>query len=182
MFLLLALSEDAVLSACERAFSLIDMNEHEGLHPCMGAVDLVPLYPLGEEVDLKDCGKEAQGTNIWRLFSSIKTRHSRVSCSALAAALTERVLGTSAFFFGWADVPSHRGLAQRRKEMGWFRKAPDMAFIQPDLGPQPTRRYGLTGEKGDPMLALSSSQITVWHIFIQFWRPFCKEHLILALL
>jgi len=49
------------LSACERAFSLIDMNVHEGTHPCMGAVDLVPLYPLGEEVGLEDCGKEAQG-------------------------------------------------------------------------------------------------------------------------
>lgn len=38
------------------------MNAHDGIHPCMGAVDLVPLYPLGEEVGLEDCGQEAQGT------------------------------------------------------------------------------------------------------------------------
>ncbi|XP_072542590.1 formiminotransferase N-terminal subdomain-containing protein [Salminus brasiliensis] len=118
------LIKDAVLSACEQAFSMIDMNEHEGVHPCMGAVDLVPLYPLGQDVDLEDCGKEAR---------------------VLATELTERVLGTSAFFFGWADVPLRRGLAQRRKEMGWFRKVPNMAAIQPDIGPQPTRQYGLTG-------------------------------------
>ncbi|XP_066497367.1 formiminotransferase N-terminal subdomain-containing protein isoform X2 [Hoplias malabaricus] len=118
------LIKEAVLSACERAFSLIDMKEHKGVHPCMGAVDLVPLYPLGEEVDLKDCGKKAQ---------------------ALAAALTERVLGTSAFYFGWADVPQCRGLAQRRKEIGWFRKDTNLDTIQPDIGPQPSKRYGLTG-------------------------------------
>lgn len=51
---------EAVLSASERAFSLIDMTDHEGIHPCMGAVDLVPFYPLGEDVSLEDCGKEAQ--------------------------------------------------------------------------------------------------------------------------
>ncbi|XP_041930142.1 formiminotransferase N-terminal subdomain-containing protein isoform X2 [Alosa sapidissima] len=40
---------EAVLSACEQACSLIDMRAHSGAHPCMGVVDLVPLYPLGEE-------------------------------------------------------------------------------------------------------------------------------------
>lgn len=58
---------EVVLSASEQAFSLIDMTAHEGIHPCMGAVDLVPFYPLGEEVSLEDCGKEAQGKVIaWR--------------------------------------------------------------------------------------------------------------------
>ncbi|KAL7881406.1 hypothetical protein AOLI_G00082540 [Acnodon oligacanthus] len=119
--------KEAVLSACEQACSLIDMNEHEGVHPCLGVVDLIPLYPLGEEVDLKDCGREAQ---------------------ALAAAFTERVPGTSAFFFGWADAPLRRGLAQRRKEIGWFGKVSNIAAIQPDVGPRPTRQYGLTGIAG----------------------------------
>ncbi|KAG1962860.1 formimidoyltransferase-cyclodeaminase-like [Pimephales promelas] len=123
------LLREAVLSACERAFSLIDMNVHEGTHPCMGAVDLVPLYPLGEEVGLEDCGKEAQ---------------------ALATALTERVAGTSAFLFGWADSPRRRGLAQRRKEIGWFKKVKDMSSIHPDVGPQATRRYGITGVGASP--------------------------------
>ncbi|KAI2660629.1 Formiminotransferase N-terminal subdomain-containing protein [Labeo rohita] len=122
------LIREAVLSACERACSLIDMNVHEGIHPCMGAVDLVPLYPLGEEVGLDDCGKEAH---------------------ALATALTEQVTGTSAFLFGWADS-QRRGLAKRRKEIGWFKKVLDMSTIKPDVGPQPTRRYGVTGVGASP--------------------------------
>ena len=27
----------------------------------MGAVDLIPIYPLGEEVGVEDCAEEAQG-------------------------------------------------------------------------------------------------------------------------
>lgn len=65
---------------------------------------------------------------------------------AVAQGLTERVQGTSAFLFGWADSPNQRGLAQRRKEMGWFKKMPDLQVIRADLGPQPQRRFGLTGE------------------------------------
>ncbi|KAJ8012430.1 hypothetical protein DPEC_G00042690 [Dallia pectoralis] len=120
---------EAVLSACEKACCLIDMSAHEGGHPAMGSVDLVPLYPLGEEVTLEDCAKEAK---------------------VVAAGLTERVSGTSAFFFGWADCPQHRRLAQRRNEMGWFRKNPDRGAIRPDVGPPPQRRYGLTGVGASP--------------------------------
>lgn len=58
----MSISGEAVLSACQHACSIIDMNAHDGIHPCMGAVDLVPLYPLGEEVGLEDCGQEAHGT------------------------------------------------------------------------------------------------------------------------
>ncbi|KAG7240496.1 hypothetical protein INR49_026780 [Caranx melampygus] len=120
---------EAVLSACEKACGLIDMSTHTGVHPCMGAVDLIPIYPLGEEVRVEDCAKEAQ---------------------AVAQGLTERVLGTSAFLFGWADSPHQRGLAQRRKEMGWFKKMPDLQAIRADLGPQPQRRFGLTGVGASP--------------------------------
>ncbi|TKS67552.1 Formiminotransferase N-terminal subdomain-containing protein [Collichthys lucidus] len=120
---------EAVLSACEKAFGLIDMRAHIGVHPCMGAVDLIPIYPLGEEVGVEDCAKEAQ---------------------AVAQGLTEQVQGTSAFLFGWADVPLERGLAQRRKEMGWFKKIPDLQAIRPDVGPQPQKRFGLTGVGASP--------------------------------
>ncbi|XP_028249621.1 formiminotransferase N-terminal subdomain-containing protein isoform X2 [Parambassis ranga] len=115
---------EAVLSACEKACGLIDMHTHVGVHPCMGAVDLIPIYPLGEEVGAEDCAKEAR---------------------AVAQGLTERVQGTSAFLFGWADSPLQRGLAHRRKEMGWFKKTPDLQTISPDIGPQPQKRFGLTG-------------------------------------
>ncbi|XP_047227197.1 formiminotransferase N-terminal subdomain-containing protein isoform X3 [Girardinichthys multiradiatus] len=114
---------DAALSACQKACALIDMRTHAGVHPCMGAVDLVPFYPLGEEVGVKECVQQAL---------------------AVAHGLTETVYGSSAFLFGWADTPLQRGLAQRRKEMGWFRKTPDLQALRPDVGPQPQKRYGLT--------------------------------------
>ncbi|XP_039674578.1 formiminotransferase N-terminal subdomain-containing protein isoform X1 [Perca fluviatilis] len=120
---------EAVLSACEKACGLIDMRAHSGMHPCMGAVDLIPIYPLGEDVGVEDCAAEAR---------------------AVAEGLTERVQGTSAFLFGWADSPLQRGLAQRRKEMGWFKKTPDMQAIRPDMGPQPQKRFGLTGVGASP--------------------------------
>uniref|UniRef100_A0A3P8RWV2 Formiminotransferase cyclodeaminase N-terminal like 1 n=1 Tax=Amphiprion percula TaxID=161767 RepID=A0A3P8RWV2_AMPPE len=120
---------EVVLSACEKACGLIDMRTHMGIHPCMGAVDLIPIYPLGDEVGVEDCAKEAR---------------------AVARGLTERVPGTSAFLFGWADFPLQRGLAQRRKEMGWFKKTPDLQDIRPDMGPQPQKRFGLTGVGASP--------------------------------
>lgn len=64
----------------------------------------------------------------------------------MAQGLAERVQGTSAFLFGWADASLQRGLAQRRKEMGWFQKTPDLQAIRPDVGPRPQKRFGLTGE------------------------------------
>lgn len=64
----------------------------------------------------------------------------------MARGLTERVPGTSAFLFGWADSPRQRGLAQRRKEMGWFKETPDLRTIRPDVGPPPRNPFGLTGE------------------------------------
>ncbi|XP_064167664.1 formiminotransferase N-terminal subdomain-containing protein isoform X1 [Anguilla rostrata] len=120
---------EAVLSACQQACQLIDMRGHVGDHPCMGAVDLVPIYPLGEKVGLEECGKEAR---------------------ALAVTLTEMVPGTSAFHFGFADLPQRRGLARRRKELGWFRKDLDREAIKPDVGEKIERRYGLTGVGAGP--------------------------------
>lgn len=65
--------------------------------------------------------------------------------SAVARGLTERIHGTSAFLFGWADSPLNRGLAQRRKEMGWFKKkVPEHPTIRPDMG-SPMRQFGVTG-------------------------------------
>lgn len=35
----------------------------------MGAVDLVPIYPLGEEVGVEECAEEARGEK--RLMGSV---------------------------------------------------------------------------------------------------------------
>lgn len=55
------ISGEAVLSACEKACELFDMRHHSGVHPCLGAVDLVPIYPLGEDVGTDDCARESRG-------------------------------------------------------------------------------------------------------------------------
>ena len=55
----------AMVEAIGRAVDLIDLNFHEGQHPRMGAVDVVPFIPIRnvtvEEADklAKDVAKEA---------------------------------------------------------------------------------------------------------------------------
>lgn len=39
---------EGVVSGAEAAVSEIDMNTHSGLHPCIGALDVVPIVYLGE--------------------------------------------------------------------------------------------------------------------------------------
>ena len=43
--------KSAVLDAMEQAISLIDMQQHRGQHPRMGAVDVVPLIPVRVTMD-----------------------------------------------------------------------------------------------------------------------------------
>jgi glutamate formiminotransferase len=45
---------EAVLNAAFKAVGLIDMREHKGQHPRIGAVDVVPFIPI-KNVTLKDC-------------------------------------------------------------------------------------------------------------------------------
>lgn len=40
--------KDACLAACRKAIEIIDMCEHSGVHPRIGAVDVVPFIPLGD--------------------------------------------------------------------------------------------------------------------------------------
>lgn len=119
----------AVMSACVEACDLIDMEKHSGVHPCLGAVDLVPIYPLCESVGLGECGLTAQD---------------------VAEGLTQRVPGTSVFLFGFADPPRYRSLVERRKELGWFKQNQDLRRVQTDLGAPPSHRYGLTGVGASP--------------------------------
>ena len=47
--------EDAVVSACREAFQLIDLLQHRGVHPRLGAVDLIPVHPSTEQTSLEEC-------------------------------------------------------------------------------------------------------------------------------
>ncbi|XP_063501058.1 formiminotransferase N-terminal subdomain-containing protein isoform X1 [Symphalangus syndactylus] len=113
----------SVLAACLEAFQGIDMEVQEGIHPCLGAVDLIPVYPLSG-VTVEECG---------------------VAARSLADDLVLHVPGCSVFLFGKADLPEKRSLVQRRKQLGWFTRT-DFSALQPDLGAAPARRCGLTGK------------------------------------
>ncbi|KAK2493704.1 hypothetical protein MC885_001275 [Smutsia gigantea] len=115
---------DSVLAACTEAFESIDMEVHEGTHPCLGAVDLIPIYPLSG-VGMEECGAVAR---------------------SLAENLVLHVPGCSVFLFGEADLPEKRSLVQRRKQLGWFIRR-DFSALEPDLGAAPAWRCGLTGSQ-----------------------------------
>ena len=57
---------EAALGAVTRAVELIDLNQHRGVHPRLGAADVVPFVPV-EGVTLEDCVVLARrvGQQIW---------------------------------------------------------------------------------------------------------------------
>ncbi|XP_070625980.1 formiminotransferase N-terminal subdomain-containing protein isoform X7 [Bos indicus] len=62
---------NSVLAACLEAFQSIDMEVQEGIHPCLGAVDLIPIYPLSG-VGVEECGAVARIT--LRLFKQARDK------------------------------------------------------------------------------------------------------------
>ncbi|TAM80108.1 MAG: glutamate formimidoyltransferase [Acidobacteria bacterium] len=60
---------EAALRSIGRAAELIDLNEHHGVHPRMGATDVVPFVPI-KGVDLHDCIEIARwvAQETWRRF------------------------------------------------------------------------------------------------------------------
>ncbi|MCS6902854.1 MAG: glutamate formimidoyltransferase [Candidatus Bipolaricaulota bacterium] len=61
--------ETAVLRLVERAVELIDLTKHQGEHPRMGAVDVIPFVPL-RNVTVAECVEVARrvGQAIWERF------------------------------------------------------------------------------------------------------------------
>jgi glutamate formiminotransferase len=60
---------EAALRAVGKAVDLIDLTQHAGVHPRIGAADVVPFVPI-EGVTLEDCARLAHrtGMEIWRRF------------------------------------------------------------------------------------------------------------------
>ena len=50
---------DAAFRAVEKAVALIDLRQHQGAHPRIGAADVIPFIPI-EGVTLEDCVKLAE--------------------------------------------------------------------------------------------------------------------------
>jgi glutamate formiminotransferase len=60
---------EAVLRGIGKAAELIDLTRHRGVHPRLGATDVVPFVPI-EGVTLEDCARMARqlGAQVWRLY------------------------------------------------------------------------------------------------------------------
>src|SRR5579872_4664821 len=59
--------QEAAIRGVGKASELIDLNQHQGAHPRMGAADVVPFIPI-EGVSLEDCVAMARyvGAEIWK--------------------------------------------------------------------------------------------------------------------
>jgi glutamate formiminotransferase len=77
---------EAVLRGIGKAADLIDLTRHRGVHPRIGATDVVPFVPI-EGVTLEDCAQMARqvGAEVWKryripvyLYESAATRPERV--------------------------------------------------------------------------------------------------------
>jgi len=107
----------SVVSLCQTACDLIDLTQHSGGHPRLGAVDLVPVHPLSVDTTLEECGELAR---------------------AIGHRVTSEVAGSAGFWFGAAD-PQRRSLPARRRLVGWFSGRPvteqvDLGVCGPRLG------------------------------------------------
>jgi glutamate formiminotransferase/formiminotetrahydrofolate cyclodeaminase len=58
---------EAAIRGVEKAVALIDLNRHTGVHPRIGAADVVPFVPV-EGVTLEDCVRIAErvGEELWK--------------------------------------------------------------------------------------------------------------------
>jgi glutamate formiminotransferase/formiminotetrahydrofolate cyclodeaminase len=61
--------QEAAIRGVGKAAELIDLNQHQGAHPRLGAADVVPFIPI-EGVSIEDCVAMARhtGEQIWRRF------------------------------------------------------------------------------------------------------------------
>ncbi|XP_071813912.1 uncharacterized protein [Apostichopus japonicus] len=114
----------SVVAASTLAAQQIDMTKHNGIHPRLGAVDLIPIHPLSTAVSLEKCGNIAND---------------------IACQLVDKIDGFSCFLFGSADEEK-KSLVDRRKEIGWFRghSSVDYESGTSDLGSK-CKRFGITG-------------------------------------
>jgi len=104
---------DAVLALAGVAIDAIDLRAHEGVHPCMGALDVVPFVPLGD-TPLDACVDLAQ-----RAATALATRYA-----------------LPVFLYGEAARTPERRALERVRDRGFAVLAARMASgWAPDAGP-----------------------------------------------
>lgn len=106
--------EEALLEAAKTAIARIDLNQHQGAHPRIGAVDVIPFVPL-RDISLKDC-------------------------VALASAFGKRYFeetGVPVYFYEEAALrPERRRLeAVRQGQFEGLKEAVSNPERHPDIGP-----------------------------------------------
>src|SRR5437764_13617492 len=59
--------QEAAIRGVGKATELIDLNQHQGAHPRLGAADVIPFIPIAG-VSLEDCAAIARhvGAEIWK--------------------------------------------------------------------------------------------------------------------
>jgi glutamate formiminotransferase len=91
---------EAAFRSVERAATLIDLTEHHGAHPRIGAADVVPFVPI-EGVTLEDCAEIAVrvGNRIWSqlripvfLYEAAARRSGRVDLANIRRGQFEALL------------------------------------------------------------------------------------------
>lgn len=124
--------EEGAFRAISRAAELINLNEHEGEHPRIGAADVVPFIPV-RDVAMDDCVE-------------------------LAHRLAKRVgeeLGIAVYMYGKAAIrPEREKLSTiRRGEFeGWKNEVGKEPEREPDYGPAEPKKWGATVIGARPFL------------------------------
>jgi len=105
--------EDCAITLAEFAAEAIDLREHRGVHPRIGAMDVLPLVPL----------------------LGLTMEEARASARRVGERLAKEV-GLPVYFYGESSVPPGRGLAELRR--GGFEALADgfPEGRQPDLLPE----------------------------------------------
>ncbi|MCX6376778.1 MAG: glutamate formimidoyltransferase, partial [Armatimonadetes bacterium] len=127
----------AVFAAARAAVELIDLRTHQGAHPRIGAVDVVPLVPIGGV-----------------------TMHECVHLSRLIGGDVAEKLGVPVYFYERSAIKSHRvNLHDIRK--GGFERLVEAETLEgdhaPDLGPHkahPSAGAVVIGARG-PLVAFN---------------------------
>jgi glutamate formiminotransferase/formiminotetrahydrofolate cyclodeaminase len=116
--------QEAAVSAARRALEVIDMAQHHGAHPRIGAMDVCPIVPISE-VTMKECAEIAR---------------------AIGTRIGDELLVPVYFYEYAASSEERRSLANIRtgEYEGLERKLQDPAWA-PDRGPARfTPRFGAT--------------------------------------
>lgn len=112
---------EAAVRGVGRAAELIDLREHAGEHPRVGATDVVPFVPLGVET-LEDCARAAHraGEEIWRRF------------------------GIPSYFYEAAALKPERTRLEKTRRKGFDGGPPDVG----DISAHPTAGACMIGARG----------------------------------